>query len=52
MKDNSPGSGETYGKELKELGNMLDIISIHSYPLRTEKTINKALDINTKDSLH
>ena len=52
MKDNSPGSGETCGKELKELGNMLDIISIHSYPLRTEKTIDKALDIKTKDSLH
>ena len=45
MKDNSPGSGETYCKELKELGNMLDIISIHSYPPRTEKTIGKALGI-------
>ena len=35
-------------KELKELGNILDIISIHSYPLWAGKTIDEALDFNKK----
>ena len=33
-------------KELKELGEALDIISIHSYPLWSGKTIDEALDFN------
>ncbi len=33
-------------KELKELGDILDIISVHSYPLWSGKTIDEAVDFN------
>ena len=35
-------------QHLKELGNYLDIISVHSYPLHYGETVDVALDMNKK----